>query len=140
MKESESSIGFALGLEKRIGQNRFVGFYGPSVGVNYSSAKDVYSYDEDPADGSTLKRKYGSELSFSLGGFGGIEYFICSQFAIGTEIGFGLNFYREGKGVLELEGLDDIETGSETSGVSFGFYNTAAQLAPNGSIYLSFYF
>jgi hypothetical protein len=140
MKENDSSIGFSLGLEKRIGQNRFVGFYGPSISVNHRSASNVYTYDEDPAEGTLLKQKYGSELSLSLGAFGGIEYFICSQFAVGTELSLGLNFSTQGKGVNEYQGLDDVETGTKSKNLSFGFCETPSQLAPTGSIYFSFYF
>lgn len=140
LNETGLYAGLALGLEKRHGQSRVQAFYGPSVGVGFSSASDTYKYAEDPATGDILKQTYGSSLSFALGAFAGVEYFLLSNIALGTEIGMGLNFSSNGKGSIEREGLDIQETGNKSSSLDFGFSNTPAQMAPRGTIYLSVYF
>lgn len=135
LKESDISIGLSLGCEKRIGHNRVYGMYGPSIGIGYNTANDAYKYDDDPAMGSILKQNYGKDFSISIGGFAGVEYYICPIFAIGTEIGVGISYYTESKGKIEYEGIDEVETGSKSKGINIGFYNAAAQLASTGSIY-----
>lgn len=140
LNETEMGVGIALGLESRIGQNRIQAFYGPSVGLGYFSAKDVYKYDGTPAGGALLEEKYGSDLSLALGAFAGVEYFICKNIAIGTEIGMGVNFSTSGKGENMYQGGTRVETGSKSQSMSIGFNDTSAQLAPRGVIYFSIYF
>lgn len=140
LNESGFLIGLALGFENRFGSERIQGFFGPSVGAGYSAARDRYSYDEGPIQGAILERSYGTDLSLALGGFAGVEYFVWSNFAIGTELGLGLNISSSGKGRIEYQGLDDVETGTKSRKFSIGFNDTPAQLAPRGTIYLSLYF
>jgi hypothetical protein len=140
LNETALLFGLALGFENRFGSERIQGFFGPSLGVGYSTERDIYSYDATPVQGSILERSYGTDLSFALGGFAGVEYFIWSNFAIGTELGLGLNVSTSGKGRIEYQGMDDAETGTRSREINIGFNDTPAQLAPRGTIYLSLYF
>jgi hypothetical protein len=136
---SESAFGLALGYERRVGSGRIQAFFGPSMGFGLSSATDEYTLD-DANKGDLLKEKYGSSFSFAVGGFGGVEYFITNNIAIGTELGLGLNISSVGKGLNEYKSSKDVETGSESSIIRVGFNNTPAQLAPRGTVYISIYF
>jgi hypothetical protein len=139
-KFSESYFALALGLEKRIGSDRVQAFYGPSFGVGIASESEKYTYGDGATTGDLLKLKYGSTLSVAIGGFAGVEYFLTKNVALGTEIGLGLNFSSTGKGTEVYEGMDDEEFGSKSRETSFGFNNSAAQMAPRGTIFLSIYF
>ena len=140
LNENDLLIGFAFGLENRLGSGRIQGFYGPSVGAAYLTSSDVYSYEAQPNQGAILKRNYGTDLSLAVGLFAGVEYFLWSNFALGTELGLGLNFSSSGKGRIEYQGQEDEETGTISRDFRIGFSDTPAQLAPRGTIYLSFYF
>ncbi len=140
VNESEFAISLAMGLERRRGWNRIQAFYGPSVGVGLSTAADVYKYDETPTSGTLLRESYPTTLGLALGGFAGVEYFIASNIAIGTEMGMGMHFFASGRGVREREGMEDVETGTKTRSAGFGFRDSAAQLAPRGTLFLSIYF
>jgi hypothetical protein len=138
--EQELLLGFAFGIENRVGNERIQGFYGPSVGAAYYTSRNITLYDTSPPQGAELIRNYGADLSLALGLFAGIEYFLWSNFAIGTELGLGLNITTSGKGHIEYQGRPDDEIGTKSRDISIGFNNTPAQLAPRGTIYLSLYF
>jgi hypothetical protein len=140
INESQFLTGLALGFESRYGSERVQGFFGPSLGLGYSGRRDTYSYDGTPGQGAILQRNYGSTMSLAIGGFAGVEYFLWSNFAVGTEVGLGLNFSSSGKGLIEYQGQDDVETGTKSRVINVGFNNTPAQLAPRGAIYVSLYF
>jgi hypothetical protein len=137
---SDFAAGLALGFEKRIGSGRIQAFYGPSLGLGFSSSNDAYVYKDGATKGNLIKKEYGSTVSFALGGFAGVECFLTQNIAIGTELGLGLNFSTIGKGKNIYQGSDDVETGAKASAFKFGFNNTPAQLAPRGTIYFSIYF
>lgn len=141
-KNKTSGIGFAfaLGLEKRIGSNRIQAFYGPSIGVGILNNSSSNIYKDTPATGTLLKESTGTTVSFALGGFTGVEFFLTSNIAVGTELGLCLKIESKGKGKKEFEGLPSVETGSKSTSTSFGFSDSPAQLAPKGKIYVSFYF
>jgi hypothetical protein len=67
----------------------------------------------------------------NLGLFAGIEYYICPAFAIGTEIGFGLNVNSYGKGYEDREGQDRTETGSKSRDIYFGFEGVPNRQMPS---------
>ena len=108
--------------------------------MGYSTSRDTYSYDTTPAQGAVLERNYGTDLGIALGGFAGVEYFVLSNFAIGTELGLGLNISSSEKGQIEYQGQDDIEIGTKSRVTRIGFNDTPAQLAPRGTIYFSLNF
>lgn len=108
--------------------------------MGYSTSRDTYSYDATPAQGAVLERNYGADLGITLGGFEGVEYFVWSNFAFGTELGLGLNISSSGKGQIEYQGQDNVETGIKSRNIRIGFNDTPAQLAPRGTIYYSLYF
>jgi hypothetical protein len=137
---SAFAIGLALGLENRIGTGRVQAFYGPSAGIGYSSSSEAYIYKDGASKGDLIKEQNGATISVALGGFGGVEYFLTKNIAIGTELGMGLNFSSLGKGKDKYQGSKDVETGSKASVIKFGFNNTPAQLAPRGTLYFSIYF
>jgi hypothetical protein len=137
--EYASNIGMALGYELRAGSGRIQGYYGPSLGFGIINSGVNYNWDE-VEDGDLLNEMDGTNFNIALGAFGGVEYFLTKNIALGTELGLGLILSSTGKGLRVYEGEDDVETGDKESSFSFGFNNTPAQLSPRGTIYVSFYF
>ncbi len=130
MKDGETNIGLAGGLEWRRGNTRLQGFYGGELGIMLGSSKETYEYGNnlvanvpepafvgvDPADdfGSNLTTdSYGnaarvtsSKMSmFGLGlrGFVGAEYFVLPKLSVGGEFGWGLGF-------MTMSGSTEIES------------------------------
>lgn len=141
-KRSENTLNmsFSLGLENRIGEGRFQAFYGPSAGIGLYTGSTSYDYDGNQMYGDILKEKNGTQFSLAAGLFGGAEYFLLPKIALGTELGFGIQFLTRGTGNVERHEMDDVAYRHGGNELSLGFQSTPAQMAPRGSIYITFYF
>lgn len=53
-----------------------------------------------------LKKTNGNTFAIALRGFVGAEYFFTSKISLGGEFGWGMGWYRTGKGQLIQEGID----------------------------------
>lgn len=105
---TQNSTRFALGLgfEQRKGRNRVQGFYGAGTYFAYENSSYTYAYGNpiselNPMPTSTnwmgqvtattreLSRDLGSQYTFGLNAFIGVEYFILPSVSLGAELGYG---------------------------------------------------
>ncbi|MDR0668361.1 MAG: hypothetical protein LBF90_07080 [Prevotellaceae bacterium] len=143
-KTSNTNIGLAFGLEKRIGETRLQGFYGAELGVGLRTANDKsYTYGNALSSANTgtrtLSLSNGLTFGVAVNLFAGAEYFIAPGFAIGGELGWGIGFDSSGNGERKTETWDNSAVTTKTdktgtSSSSFAFDNF------NGALTLSFYF
>ncbi|MGL4596754.1 MAG: hypothetical protein ACRCYO_04465 [Bacteroidia bacterium] len=176
-KSGGSFIGLGGGLEWRRGKTRLQGFYGADAFIWSFGGKDTYTYgnalsttvfanagtttdfgnnlttDTYGNGARVLTEKFGRQTGFGLRGFVGAEYFFAPKISIAGEFGWGVGFYTQGAGSLEIEsvggtgpapGKQTLETGKEsgflldTDRNAFG--TGATQFAPSGQLRLNFHF
>jgi hypothetical protein len=135
--------------------------YTTDFGGNVSTAAD---HDE-----RTLSVRNGKTLALAVRGYVGVEYFFTAKMSVGGEFGWGLGYYRTGRGSQTVEGLDrqddngtvftagsevivsdqKIKTGGVERGLFFGNdrSNTTAptqlwmnSYSPSGKLSFNFYF
>jgi len=135
--------------------------YTTDFGTNVSTAAD---HDE-----RTLSVRNGKTFALAVRGYVGVEYFFAAKMSVGGEFGWGLGYYRTGRGSKTVEGLDRLDdsgtpfaAGSEvivsdqkikTGGVERGLFfgndrsNTTApnqlwmnSYSPSGKLSFNFYF
>jgi hypothetical protein len=185
-RQSNSSIGLSVGIEKRKGKTRLQGFYGGEVGLYLKSMKDQFTYGNrliapgsgvtaitvdsvtdgidnafnfvgnppvqgtDQNGGRITERKYGTQFSFGLRGFIGVEFFILPKISLGGEFGWGLGFSTTGKSSTTYETIGTTTVGSSVARTSvtspksgaFGLDtdNKNSLWGPSGTLRLNFYF
>jgi hypothetical protein len=156
-KECVTDAYLLVGYEFRHGRGRVQGFYGGEFGFGMGRVNNSYTYGNpmtlaNPAPSSgfgvnpaarVLESKGGLDLSFGLGGFVGVEFFIARQVALGGEVALHFNFSSRSQDEMTIQSVkfgevrEDVErrrsAGDEAS--SFGL-----QTVTGGNIYLVFYF
>lgn len=160
------NIEFAIGIEKRKGENRLQGFYGAEVGVIYSKQKQLYEYGNEIQDGITVpmySTNFGNNIDFdthpndftmritnetdgnTLGAGGrlfiGAEYFFAPKISASGEFGWNIAYMNTKEGVKEYEFYNiyssEIETiEMQTAGGSAFMFDNT----PTGLLTLSLYF
>ena len=129
---SSNGLGISVGYEMRRGYGRLQGFFGPEIGLGFSSSNKSYDWGNRISQYNTissrkLKETNPSEFNFKVGGFAGVEYFVAPKLSIGGEVGLGLGFGSEGKSQIETEGWDStnrdvrINRTKSGGGSSFSF-------------------
>ena len=165
--DTDVDIVLGTGIEKRRGNGRLQGIYGAEVAFGLSSGNTKYEYGnsfDEGDNGNTptftiwngvypnfitvdtervTEEKTGTQFSFGINGFVGIEYFIAPKISLGGEVGYGIGFRSNPKGKTTLEYYDaaDNELKKETTE---SYNNTTGSFdigtATYGSINLLFYF
>ena len=121
-KRNTNNVDLAAGYVFHRGYHRLQAFYGGEVGIGFGSSKYKYLYANEmteinPApttssdfnggsfnpDVRTLEQKDGTTLSFKVGGFVGVEYFIAPKMSIGGEFGLGLKLSNRWQGETTTE-------------------------------------
>jgi hypothetical protein len=146
------------GIEKRRGKGRLQGFFAAEVNLAFGSRKNTYTYGNEysqfnqyptttffgsniTANGRLLEEKGESYFGVGLAGFLGIEYFIMPNIALGSEVGWGINYrsYFESSEVEEFWNGDAVEeaTNLQSPGNKYFGYGLAN---PTASLYLMFHF
>ena len=198
-RTNDWAVGIGGGLEKRKGTKyRLQGYYGGEASLILAGSGEKYKYgnaivantstvtaDDDiekyttdfgtnvtaaaDHDERTLSVRNGKTFALAVRGYVGVEYFFAAKMSIGGEFGWGLGYYRTGRGTKTVEGLDRLDdngtafaAGSEvivsdqkikTGGVERGLFfgndrlNTAApsqlwmnSYSPSGKLSFNFYF
>lgn len=133
------------------------GFYGYQGGISFNGSGNVYSYGNDYStsntspstrdwgnniNGGTRRLSSKSEKTFglSIGGFAGVEYFIMPKFSIGGELSTGLGFNRSGKGKIETESWNAVDSKVEKVESVTGGSMALGLSNSSGSLYMNFYF
>ena len=113
-----NGFGLSVGYEMRRGYGRLQGFFGPEIGLGFSSSSTSYDWGNRISEYNTLsgssrklKETNPSEFNFRVGGFAGVEYFIAPKLSIGGEVGLGLGFGSKGKTEIETEQWDYTNRG-----------------------------
>jgi hypothetical protein len=130
-----TTIGLAVGIEKRRGNTRLQGYYGGEVGFITSGSSDEFTYGNALSTSSTntvtinttddafagannitsdtygndariLDRNNGSTFGFGVRGFIGAEYFILPKISIAGEFGWGIGYEKTGNGSTTMESID----------------------------------
>lgn len=131
-KTSSTALGLLAGYELRRGYGRLQGFFGPEVGIGYSSGISRTITNHTAAGSTTTKVSGPSEFVIMAGGFAGVEYFILPKFSIGSELNLGVQYTNFGK----LKTTDATGTTIETNGSnSFNF-----GIGYSGLVNVTFYF
>lgn len=165
-KNSGSLIVLGGGLEFRRGHNRLQGFYGGELLIGLLSSKTVSEFaveinadaitngytngDGSPLSGRVLESKSGTDITFGLRGFVGVEYFFAPKISVGAEFGWGFGLMTDARGASTIEtwnAVDNVvevdEYEGSTSGSSFGFgvdNGVGQTLAPSAALNLIFHF
>lgn len=125
-----------------------------AVGDSIPGALNI---DKNPPVASTdlngariTERKYGTQFSFGLRGFIGVEYFMLPKISIGGEFGMGLGFTTIGKSSTTYETSGTTTFGSsiarttvsspKSGSFSLDTDNKNSVWGPSGVIRLNFYF
>jgi len=167
MSTSTSEYIIGGGLELRRGHNRLQGFYGGELllGIGTESAKNEFAVAQDlegvtngytNSDGSlvedprVLSSKSGTDFSFGLRGFAGVEYYFAPKIAVAAEFGWGFGYMSSGRGSVEVQSWDAVNSISETKETEgpqkdsfFGFGvddGISSALAPSAALTLYFHF
>ena len=111
-RRNSSNTAISLGMEWRRGKSRVRGFYGGEAFLSWSNTHDHYTYGNaftpdnlTPTDngsmpgysaehGRLVERRFGATFGIGARGFAGVEYFIAPKICIGTEFGWGINFFK----------------------------------------------
>ena len=114
----------SLGLEWRRGKSRLRGFYGAEGVLSWVNSHNHYSYGNalgvdnlTPTDngampgynaqhGRTVEIRNGATFGLGVRGFLGVEYFIAPKICVGTEFGWGVNFFKSSDDVTTYEKYD----------------------------------
>jgi hypothetical protein len=132
-KVSGNAIVLGAGIEKRRGQGRLQGYYGPEVCVGFGGSKETHTYANaigmnnqmplisgDWGSNGTPSNPYlgnaritetnnGSTFFFGLHGFVGVEYFFMAKASIGAEFGWGLRMESSGAEETSTEEWDSTD-------------------------------
>jgi len=148
-----------VGVEKRRGKGRLQGFFGAELNLAFGSDKNVYTYgnnfseiNQNPttnnfftgnitANGRLLEEKGNSYFGVGLGAFIGVEYFIMPNIALGSEMGWGINYTS----FSQSTNTEEIWNGNTTEEITnlnspgdkrfgYGLNN------PTATLYLMFHF
>jgi hypothetical protein len=146
---SNHFIGLGAGMEKRKGKTRLQGYYGAELmfwlasapggdsTMTYGNSWNVTNYPlvhyynfatktantpfGNPGDMRTISDDPGSIFGISLLGFVGVEYFIFPKISVGAEYTWGLNFWSQGQGSMQIETVY-VPSGSPTPPNADGTY------------------
>ncbi|PLX19962.1 MAG: hypothetical protein C0599_09965 [Salinivirgaceae bacterium] len=155
-KDHDYMLGF--GIEKRRGKGRLRGIFAAEASLMFGTNKTEYTYGNNYSDlnttpgttnfggniaanGRVLQDNNGSYFGAGIGAFIGVEYFIMPNIAIGSEVGWGVNFTKwsqsntvtevwngnSGEEVTTLDSPGDL-------GFNYGLNN------PTASLYMMFHF
>jgi hypothetical protein len=126
------TLGLAFGIEHRKGNRRLQGIYGYEAAFLWTNGgKTSYSYGnhveyEDSGYFRPTIIHGSSQLSLSLRGFVGAEYFFAPKISMGLEFGWGLKVAKTGQSSTTVEGynkqtseLITLKTVTSTNGNSF---------------------
>jgi len=125
-----------------------------SIGDNIPGAFNINKNppveNTDLNGGRITERKNGTQFSFGLRGFIGVEYFIIPKISIGGEFGMGLGFTTVGKSSVTYETSGTTTFGSsiattqvsspKSGSFSLDTDNKNSVWGPSGVIRLNFYF
>ena len=132
------------GIQKWRGKSRVRGFYGGEILLGITTDKTTFTYGNELSQENQAPRsksdKKGSEVSFHLRGFAGVEYFFAPKSSLSAEFGWGPRLSSTGRGESQTESWSGagVETQTEETGKKseFSFDNDNAA----GAINLTFYF
>ncbi len=137
MKSSFNYIGLGAGIQQSRGKGRVQGLYGAEAMIGFGGGKTEYSYNGDPAAGSTIEEKQGGTFDLGIRGFIGVEYFFAAKMSLSGEFGWGLGFSSQGETESTyFDGSENVTTVTQGKTNSFGIDTSS----PNGSINMTFYF
>jgi len=149
---SSHFIGLGAGMEKRKGHTRLQGYYGAELmfwlsstgndstmtyGNAYNSSTNptptFYNFGSGTANQSmsagyrVISDKPGSTFGISALAFIGFEYFFMPKISVGAEYTWGITFWSQGQGTLELEQVyTDVSSGKPADGTfSYKTSNTS---------------
>lgn len=130
VKSSRAGVALGFGIEKRRGNGRLQGYYGPEVMIGYNTSKSKTTYANgfseenqiptiSPAfqvqanNGRVVETNYGSQFDFRLRAFMGVEYFFMAKASLGLELGWGLSYTTTGEPDTQIEYWDpNLNSGS----------------------------
>lgn len=162
-KINTQDVELYVGYEFRRGRGRVQGFYGGEVSLGYNGGKAIYDYgnpmtelNQNPSTtnfGSNVavpgqrvtESRYGSQFSFGLGGFVGVEYFFAPQISVGGELGLGFKYSTRGQTENKMEAFDAASNQIQTLENRTRNANDLAQTVglrtrTYGNIFLMFHF
>jgi hypothetical protein len=146
------------GIEKRRGKGRLRGIFAAEVSVMFGTNKTEYTYGNNysslnttpgttnfggniAANGRVLSDKNASYFGAGIGAFIGVEYFIMPNIAIGSEVGWGVNYtkWSQSNTVTEVwngNSAEEVTTLDSPGdlGFNYGLNN------PTASLYMMFHF
>jgi hypothetical protein len=126
-KMSGNGITIGGGIEKRLGQGRLQGYYGPEICIGFGSTKATHTYanaitedNQSPTisglwgsygtpsypylgSGRITETKFGSNFMFHLRAFAGVEFFYMAKASIGAEFGWGVMMMSSGATEVSTE-------------------------------------
>lgn len=156
MSSRQSELAFLVGLQKSRGYGRLKGFYGLQIGYGYKKYATKYAYgnaitatNTEPTDqwgntgGRPLKIDHGSEKTFRVGGFVGVEYYFVPKICLGGECSLMYAKTWESLGYTDGErwqGGQVIETYAVNTPGDDGFNFETFRPATYGGLYLLFHF
>ncbi len=165
-KQSGNSIVLGAGIEKRRGNGRLQGYYGPEVCIGFGGSKNEHTFanaigmnnqmpgisgswgtgptPSNPYDGNAriTEAKFGSTFMFGIHGVVGVEYFFMPKASIGAEFSWGIMMESTGATEVtteEWDSSDDVlvtET-LETAGSQSSFGIDTGVDGSSGSKYTS---
>jgi hypothetical protein len=124
-----------LGYEMRKAAGKVQVSFGPQIAYSYTSGLTRITEYTDPAaaNGDELEFYGGSINTIAVGGFIGIEYFVSSNFSIGTEFDISGTYSSTGRGLTKTQGQPDVKSATDKSNLGFGINNV-------GQVLVSVYF
>jgi len=161
-KYTGSQFMLTPGFEFRTGTTRLQFVYGAELSFNYMKVNYDFTYgnqfsDTNPFPMTTidftggystdvnnrlLENDYGTEIDLGIRIFGGVEYFILPKLSLGSEIGLGYLYSKDGESVSVSEywdlGTNTLETDEVKQPGSVSSQLTTDIL--NGRIVLMLYF
>ncbi len=148
-KVKTTNVGLFAGYEFRRGYGRLQAFYGPELAVGFNKVVKEYTYGNPLSELNqgerTTKESQATDITCSLGGFIGVEYFIAPKISIGGELNLGFGIETLGQIEMEKERYNsvtgEIETYSYREKTTVGPENTfLLQTNSTGNIFMMFYF
>lgn len=147
------------GIEMRRGKGRLQGFYGGELSLAFGADKNMYTYgnnyselNQNPttndfftgnvtANGRLLEDKGNSYFGVGLGAFLGVEYFIMPNIALGSELGWGINYtsFSQSTNTEEVwngSSAEEITNLNSPGNKHFGY----GLSNPTATLYLMFHF
>jgi hypothetical protein len=156
IKDNDYMLGF--GIEKRRGKGRLRGIFAAEVAVMFGSNQTEYAYGNNYSDlninpgttdfgtnvlanGRVLNDNNGGYFGVGLAGYIGVEYFIMPNIALGSEVGWGINYmdWSQSNTVTEVwngNSAEEVTTLDSPGDVGFNY----GLNNPTVSLYMMFHF